>query len=122
MQFLFGTMLVAALVVAAFVTATGADTGAVTTTDLLLAAGVAVGPGAVGHLVMTWPLRYVPATIPPVMKLAQPVLSGILAWWLVSEAMSWRHLLAGALVTAGAAGTVLSRDGRALRLTAAAPR
>lgn len=113
--FLFGTMLVAALVVTAFAAATAAPVGAVTTTDLLLAGGVAVGPGAVGHLVMTWPLQYVPANIPPVMRLAQPVVSGVLAWWLLSEALSWRHLVAGVLVTVGAAGTIVGRDGRALR-------
>ena len=117
--FLFGTMLVAALVVTGFVGAIGADVGAVTPTALLLAAGVAVGPGAVGHFVMTWPLRYVPANIPPVLRLAQPVLSGLLAWWLLGEALSSRHLLAGVLVVVGAAGTVLSRDGRALRAHAA---
>lgn len=119
--FLFGTMLIAALVVAGFVSVIGADVGAVTTTDLLLAGGVAVGPGAVGHLVMTWPLRYVPANIPPVMRLAQPVLSGALAWWVVGEALSSRHLVGGVLVVVGAAGTVLGRDGRALRADAASP-
>jgi drug/metabolite transporter (DMT)-like permease len=119
--FLFGTMLIAALVATAFVGVARADVRAVTPTALMLAAGVAVGPGALGHLAMTWPLRYVPANIPPVMRQAQPVLSGLLAWWVVGEALAWRHLLAGVLVVVGAAGTVLGRDGRALRADAAAP-
>ena len=118
--FLFGTMVVAALVVTLFTAVSRAPVGAVTTADLLLAGGVAVGPGAIGHLVMTWPLRFVPANIPPVMRLAQPVIAGVLAWWVVGEALSWRHLVAGVLVLAGAAGTAMGRDGRALRAEAAA--
>jgi drug/metabolite transporter (DMT)-like permease len=39
----------------------------------------------------------------------------VLAWWVLGEALSWRHLIAGALVTVGAAGTIMGRDGRALR-------
>jgi drug/metabolite transporter (DMT)-like permease len=117
--FLFGTMLIAALLVTGFVAAIGAQPGVATTRDLVLAGAVAAGPGAVGHLVMTWPLRYVPANIPPVMRLAQPVGSGLLAWWFLGEGLSWRHLFAGLLVIAGAAGTVLGRGGRALRADAA---
>jgi drug/metabolite transporter (DMT)-like permease len=116
--FLFGTITVAAVVVSAFVLATGAPAMQVRVTDLALAAAVAIGPGTLGHFVMTWPLRYVPATIPPIMRLAQPFIAGALAWWLLSEPLSWRHLLAGALVVAGAAGTVLSSEGRRLRAEA----
>lgn len=116
--FLLGTITVAALVVSSYVLVTRAATTDVRPFDLLLAGAVAAGPGAVGHFVMTWPLRYVPATIPPVMRLAQPFVAGALAWWLLGEPLSVRHLAAGALVVAGAAGTVLSRDGRRLRVEA----
>lgn len=120
MAFLLGTILVAALVVSAFVAATGAHPWRARDVDLALAAGVALGPGLLGHFVMTWPLRYVPANIPPVLRLAQPFIAGALAWWLLGEALSWRHVFAGALVVVGAAGTVLSRDGRRLRAEARA--
>lgn len=113
--FLLGTMTVATCLVSTFIVVTGAPALDVRGVDLLLAAGVAVGPGAVGHFVMTWPLRYVPANIPPIMRLAQPFVAGALAWWLLAEPLSLRHLLGGALVVAGAAGTVLSGDGRRLR-------
>ncbi len=116
--FLFGTIVVAALLVSTFVLVTGAHATDVGSVDLMLAAGVALGPGLVGHFVMTWPLRYVPANIPPVMRLAQPFVAGALAWWLLAEALSWRHLFAGTLVVIGAAGTVLSHDGRRLRAQA----
>lgn len=116
--FLLGTMTVAACVVSTFITVTDAPAFDVRGVDLLLAAGVAVGPGAVGHFVMTWPLRYVPASIPPIMRLAQPFVAGGLAWWLLAEPLSLRHLIGGVLVVAGAAGTVLSGDGRRLRAEA----
>lgn len=116
--FLLGTMTVAAVVVSTFVLVTDAPVLEVRDVDLLLAAGVAVGPGAVGHFVMTWPLRYVPANIPPVMRLAQPFVAGTLAWWLLAEPLSVRHLVGGLLVVAGAAGTILSGDGRRLRVEA----
>lgn len=120
MPFLLGTITVAALLVSTYVVLAGAPATDVRAIDLALAGAVAAGPGAVGHLVMTWPLRYVPANIPPVMRLAQPFVAGALAWWLVGEPLSLRHLAAGALVVAGAAGTVLSGDGRRLRAEAEA--
>lgn len=120
MTFLLGTILVAALVVSAFVGLTGAHPMRARGVDLALAAGVALGPGLIGHFIMTWPLRYVPANIPPVLRLAQPFIAGVLAWWLLGEPLSWRHVLAGTLVVVGAAGTVLSRDGRRLRAQAQA--
>ncbi|CAN5799508.1 DMT family transporter [soil metagenome] len=115
MTFLLGTIFVAAVVVSGFVAVTGADPLQPRDVDLALAAGVALGPGLLGHFIMTWPLRYVPANIPPVMRLAQPFIAGALAWWLLAEPLSWRHLFGGALVVIGAAGTVLSGDGRQLR-------
>lgn len=113
--FLFAVMVVAALLVSSWALVAGEAVGSAAPRDLWLAAAVALGPGSVGHFVMTWPLRWVPANVPPVLKLAQPVISGLLAWAFVGEALTSRHLLGGAVVLIGAAGAVLSRDGRRLR-------
>ncbi len=118
LPFLAGVMLVSAVVVSAWTVLSGAPVGQVTGTDLLLAAGVAVGPGAVGHFVMTWPLRWVPATIPPVMRLAQPAIAGGLALLLLGEPLHLTHLLGGVVVVTGALGAIRSRDGRELRADA----
>jgi drug/metabolite transporter (DMT)-like permease len=107
--FLLGTMAVASTVVALAVLGTGQPVLAVTPRDLLLALGVAVGPGAVGHLAMTWPLRWVPANVPPVVRLCQPVLAGLLAWGLLGEAVTGAHLAGGAVTLVGVAGAMLSR-------------
>ena len=93
---------------------TGEAVGSAGTRDWVLMACVAAGPGFIGHAVMTWPLAWVPANVPPVMRLAMPVLSGFLAWALLGQGIDLGHVLGGALVLAGVAGAILSRAGREL--------
>lgn len=112
LPFLFGTVLVAALAVTPFNLATNQPMGAVDPRDIALALAVAAGPGAVGHFAMTWPLRWVPANVPPVLRLGQPILSGALAWWLLAEPITRAHLLGGLLTLAGVCGAVLTPRGR----------
>ena len=114
LPFLGGTLTVAALLVSAYVLVVGEPVGSATGTDLLFAGIVAAGPGFVGHVVMTWPLQWVPANVPPVMRLAQPVLAGTWAWLFLGETVGWSHVAGGAIVVAGVAGAVRSRDGREL--------
>lgn len=110
--FLFGVMTAAAVVVTGYVTISGEDVTTATSTDLLYTAIVALGPGAFGHAIMTWPLAWVPANVPPVMRLGQPVLAALWAWWFLSEPITVWHLTGGAVTIAGVAGAVLSRSGR----------
>ena len=116
LPFLLGVMLLAALTVSAYALVAGEALGAVTGRDLWFAFIVAAGPGAVGHFVMTWPLRWVAANIPPVMRLAQPAIAGGLAWLLLAQPITVNHLAGGALTIAGVAGALLSPAGRRLRL------
>lgn len=109
LPFLFGTIVVAALAVSGYCLLAGEPLGTVSGRDLGLAAATGLGPGIVGHFVMTWPLRWVAANVPPVMKLAQPVVAGLLAWWLLSEPIGDTHLLGGLLTLVGVAGAVASR-------------
>ncbi|MEZ5227672.1 MAG: EamA family transporter [Acidimicrobiales bacterium] len=60
--FLTTVMGTAAVLVSLFVLAIGSDPGSVGTTDLWRALAMAVVPGTLGHVVMTWPLRYTPQT------------------------------------------------------------
>ena len=48
------------------------------------------------------------------MRLGIPVLAGTWAWVFLGEAIDWWHVAGGAVVMAGVAGAVLSRDGREL--------
>lgn len=112
LPFLFGVMTVAAVAVTAFSLATAQPLGAATARDLVLAAALAVGAGTLGHFVMTWPLRWVPANVPPVMRLAQPVLAASLAWIFLGEGVTLAHLGGGTLTLAGVAGALLAPSGR----------
>jgi drug/metabolite transporter (DMT)-like permease len=112
LPFLFGVMTVAAITVSGYVVAADEPIGAVATTDLLYAAIVAVAPGFLGHVVMTWPLGWVPANVPPVMRLGVPVLASVWAWWFLGEAITVAHLGGGLLTLLGVGGAVLSPAGR----------
>jgi drug/metabolite transporter (DMT)-like permease len=114
LPFLLVTMLVAAVVVTAFDVATNQPMRAVDGRDVTLALAVAAGPGTVGHFAMTWPLRWMPANIPPVLRLGQPILSGTLAWWLLAEPITQSHLLGGLLTITGVCGAMLTPRARRL--------
>lgn len=109
LPFLFGVMVVAALTVSGYCLVAGDPVTTIGGRDLALAAATGLGPGILGHFVMTWPLRWVAANVPPVMKLAQPVLSGLLAWWVLAEPITGTHVLGGVLTLGGVAGAVLNR-------------
>jgi len=113
-------MLVAAITVSIFVGATGEPLGSIDGESLALAAGIALFPGLIGHFVMTWPLQYVPANIPPVIRLATPLLAGAFAWLLLDQTIGWPELLGGAITLVGVAGSLLSPAGRRLAREAAA--
>jgi drug/metabolite transporter (DMT)-like permease len=61
-----------------------------------------------GHFSVTWPLRSVPANIPPVLMLLIPAVSGFLAWALLGEGVDPLTALAGVVTVVGVAGAVLS--------------
>ncbi len=112
--FLTIVMGTAAVMVTVFVFALGLDPGGVGTTDLWRALGMAVIPGALGHIVMTWPLNYLPANVPPLMRLAGPVVSGGLAWVFLGEGFTWIHLVGGLVIVIGLIGAIRSKAGQQL--------
>jgi drug/metabolite transporter (DMT)-like permease len=122
LPFLFGVMVVAAITTGAYVAVTAERAAAVTSTDLVFAAIVALGPGALGHFVSTWPLRWVPANVPPLMQLSVPVLAGLWAWWFLGEAITVWHLVGGVVIAIGVLGAVGSRSGREFVRSEGAPR
>ena len=104
----------AAVLVTLFVFATGAEPGSVGGDDLWRALAMAVIPGTLGHVVMTWPLNYVPANIPPLMRLAGPVVSGTMAWVFLGEGITWVHLIGGLVILVGLGGAIRSKAGQTL--------
>ena len=110
--FLFGVAATAAVLVSLFVWLTGEAPTSATRGDLLVALAIAVGPGALGHFVSTWPLRWVAANVPPLFQLAIPFVAGFLAWVLLGEGISTAHVVGGIVTVVGAAGAVRSPAGR----------
>ena len=110
--FLFGVTVVAAVVVSLLVAATGEAPSSAGQGDLLVALAIAVGPGALGHFVSTWPLRWVAANVPPLLQLAIPFVAGFLAWLVLDEGITFAHLVGGMLTIVGAVGAIASPAGR----------
>lgn len=114
LPFLTIALSVAALWVTAFVFATGLEPMSVSGTDRLRATAMALVPGGLGHIVMTWPLNYLPANVPPLFRLATPAVAGAMAWVFLGEGFTLVHVLGGAVIVVGIAGAVLSRAGQDL--------
>jgi drug/metabolite transporter (DMT)-like permease len=111
MTFLAGSILTAAVVVGLFVLGMRAPVGDIDLHDLALCAGVALLPGVVGHFSVTWSLKWVPANIPPVIMLAIPVLSGLLAWVLLGQGTTPAKVAGGVLTLVGVGGAVRAAGG-----------
>ncbi len=62
---------------------------------------VTLGPQILGHTVFNWALRYVQASIISGTILAEPVISAVLAWLILSEKPGLATLLGGAVVLLG---------------------
>ena len=109
--FLFAMTLVA-MAVSCYVLAANEPVGSATGDDLVAAAAIALVPGIIGHFLATWPLRWVPANIPPLLQLAIPFLAGTLAWLVLDESITIVHVLGGLVTIVGAAGALRSPMGR----------
>jgi drug/metabolite transporter (DMT)-like permease len=62
---------------------------------------LALGPQIVGHSTLNWALRYLSATFVAIVTLAEPIGSGILAYVLLDEAITWSIAIGGAMVLVG---------------------
>jgi drug/metabolite transporter (DMT)-like permease len=62
---------------------------------------VTLGPQILGHTVFNWALRYVDASVISGTILAEPVISALLAWLVLSEKPGFNTLLGGAVVLIG---------------------
>jgi len=62
---------------------------------------LALGPQIVGHSTLNWALRYLSATLVAIITLAEPIGSGVLAYVLLGEAVTWSTGVGAVLVLAG---------------------
>ena len=113
-SFLTFVMATAAVCVSGYVVVLGFEPSSVESPDLWRALGMALIPGALGHIAMTWPLRHLPANVPPLFRLATPAVAGMFAWIFLGEGFTIVHVIGGAIIIAGLAGAILSQAGRDL--------
>jgi len=62
---------------------------------------LALGPQIVGHSTLNWALRYLSATFVSIVTLAEPIGSGVLAYLILGEAVTWSTGLGAVLVLTG---------------------
>ena len=110
--FLWGVLVVAGVVVSGYVIVAGEAPLDASSSDIWAAAAVALVPGAIGHFISTWPLRWVPANIPPLLQLGIPFLAGFQAWLFLDQVITAAHVIGGIITIAGVAGAILSPAGR----------
>lgn len=119
-SFLAMVTTISSVCIIVFFLVTGAPLPEPTSRDVLLALGLAVGSGAIGHFLMTWPLDRLPVNLPPVLRLSTPFLATVVAWVTLGEGVSLHHLIGGGLTGVGVAGAIRSSNA-ATRVGSAAP-
>ena len=67
--------------------------------------------GTVGHTIVAWAHRYVPAAVSSLFILSQPALIALLAWVAFDETLSPLHVVGGAIVLLSLGRIVLSTSG-----------
>jgi drug/metabolite transporter (DMT)-like permease len=112
---------VAAVCVTPWCVLTSHDLGGMVGNDWLWLVLLVLGPGVVGHGLMTWAHAHLDVTLTSLLSLGNPVISTIGAWAIFSQVLSLSQV-AGAVVVLVALGAIVSkqRSDRALAAEAAA--
>lgn len=97
-SFLAAIFIWLAVVVIPFGMVTSNNLGNMTTKDWLCALGMTIGPGVVGHGLMTWSQSHVDVTIASLLGLLSPVVSTVLALIFLNEGLTVGQLLGGVIV------------------------
>ena len=104
--FLAGVFVVGTVVITPWCVLTGDDVGTITMKDVLLLGGMVLGPGLVGHGLISWASRHLPVTTTSLLTLGSPVVSVIGGWLIYDQQLGWGQVLGAVLVIGGLAGTV----------------
>jgi drug/metabolite transporter (DMT)-like permease len=104
--FIFGVSVAQVVVVAPWAIATSTDLGMVTARDIGLIVLMTCFTGTVGHTLMVWAQKFVPASTSSLISLFMPVLSMIGAWLVFDQQINLVQFIGGAVVLASLAGVV----------------
>ena len=117
-SFLAGVFLWASAVVLPFGLVASDDLGAMTALDWWCVVGMAIGPGVVGHGLMTWSQSHLDVTLASILGLLSPVVSTALAWVVFGESLTALQIVGAGIVIGSL--TMLVRDQRGSTAEAAA--
>ena len=107
-SFLAAVFCWAAVAVVPFGLVVSNDLGAMTGRDWVFVLCMALGPGVVGHGLMTWSQSHLDVTLASILGLLGPVISTALAWAVFGESLTPVQMLGGAVVIGSLA--MLVRD------------
>ena len=110
--FLAGVFVVGTTVITPWCLITGDDVGNITLKDVLLLGGMVLGPGLVGHGLISWASRHLPVTTTSLLTLGSPVVSVIGGWLIYDQQLGWGQVVGAVLVIGGLAGTVWDASAR----------
>jgi drug/metabolite transporter (DMT)-like permease len=99
-SFLAAIFIWASVVVIPFGLVASNDLGRITVRDWLLALGMALGPGVIGHGLMTWSQSHVDVSLASILGLLSPVLSTSLAWVVFGESLTVVQMIGSVVVIA----------------------
>lgn len=106
--FVAAVMSVAALIAVPWALVASDDLGAIDGADWLLLMVMILGPGLVGHGLMTWSQRHLDLTVASLLTLASPVVSALGAWAIYDQSLRAIQVFGAAVVLVALAGIVLS--------------
>ena len=104
--FIFGVSVAQVAVVAPWAIATSHDLAKVSARDIGLILLMTCLTGTIGHTLMVWAQKFVPASTSSLISLLMPVLSMIGAWLVFEQRINLVQLIGGAVVLASLAGVV----------------
>jgi drug/metabolite transporter (DMT)-like permease len=112
--FVAAVMSVATMVALPWALLVADDLGAIGGTDWVLLVAMILGPGLMGHGLMTWSQRHLDITVASLLTLATPVVSAVGAWLIYDQALRLVQVLGAAAVLVALAGIVLAARSRVL--------
>lgn len=107
--FLAGVFVVGAVVITPFCLVWSSDVGEFVGRDLLYLVGMVLGPGIVGHGLITWASRHLPVGTTSLLTLGSPVVSCLGAWLVYDQGLAGWQIIGAVLVVGGLAATVRDR-------------
>lgn len=109
-SFLAGVFTWAAVIVLPFGLVTSNDLGAMTSKDWWCVIGMTLGPGVIGHGLMTWSQSHVEVSLASLLGLLSPVISAVLAWFILDQHLTTLQLVGGAVVLVSVGGLVRAQN------------